>query len=45
VATTTKVNALVESWKALEHIITHQIFSKQIGRTVKCKAKKKRINP
>jgi hypothetical protein len=35
----------LKAWRALEQIIAHQISSKQIGRTVKCKAKKKRINP
>jgi hypothetical protein len=36
---------ILKVWKALEQIITHQIFSKQIGRMLKCKARKKIINP
>jgi hypothetical protein len=35
----------LKAWRVLEQIIAHQIFSKQTRRTIKCKAKKKRINP
>jgi hypothetical protein len=35
----------LKAWRILEQIITHQIFSKQIGSIVKCKNRKKRINP
>jgi hypothetical protein len=35
----------LKAWRALEQIIARQISSKQIGRTIKCKDKKKRINP
>jgi hypothetical protein len=33
----------LKAWRAFEQIIAHQISSKQIGRIVKCKAKKKEL--